>query len=95
MSFWILRNSKRLSIDSERVENILLAIHNRRKIPQQFAVGNCLIKSKLLQIICCQDEAFDYSTCDSPEKARHMLGWEANMRMRDVVREMIRHEQQS
>lgn len=29
------------------------------------------------------------------EKARRMLGWEANMRMRDVVREMIRHEQQA
>ena len=29
------------------------------------------------------------------EKARHMLGWEAKMRMRDVVREMIRHEQQA
>jgi GDPmannose 4,6-dehydratase len=29
------------------------------------------------------------------EKARRMLGWEANMRMRDVVREMICHEQQS
>jgi len=28
------------------------------------------------------------------EKARRVLGWEANMRMRDVVREMIRHEQQ-
>mgnify|MGYP001236364062 CR=1 FL=1 len=33
MSFRILRISKRLSIDSERVENILLAIHNRRVIP--------------------------------------------------------------
>jgi len=30
-----------------------------------------------------------------PEKARRVLGWEANMRMRDVVRDMIRHEQQS
>lgn len=29
------------------------------------------------------------------EKARHMLGWEAKMRMRDVVREMVRCEQQS
>lgn len=29
------------------------------------------------------------------EKARRMLGWEANMRMRDIVREMIRHEQQA
>ena len=29
------------------------------------------------------------------EKARRMLGWEAKMRMRDVVREMIRHEQQA
>jgi len=29
------------------------------------------------------------------EKARRLLGWEANMRMRDVVREMIRHEQQA
>ena len=29
-----------------------------------------------------------------PEKARRVLRWEANMRMRDVVREMIRHEQQ-
>lgn len=28
------------------------------------------------------------------EKARRVLGWEAKMRMRDVVREMIRHEQQ-
>jgi GDPmannose 4,6-dehydratase len=27
------------------------------------------------------------------EKARRLLGWEANMRMRDVVREMIHHEQ--
>ena len=26
------------------------------------------------------------------EKARRLLGWKANMRMRDVVREMIRHE---
>ena len=29
------------------------------------------------------------------EKARRLLGWEANKRMRDVVGEMIRHEQQS
>lgn len=29
------------------------------------------------------------------EKARRMLGWEAKMRMRDVVREMIRQEQQA
>ena len=29
------------------------------------------------------------------EKARRVLGWEANMRMRDVVREMIRQEQQA
>jgi len=29
------------------------------------------------------------------EKARRVLGWKANMRMRDVVREMIRHEQQA
>jgi GDPmannose 4,6-dehydratase len=29
------------------------------------------------------------------EKARRMLGWEADMRMRDVVREMIRHEQEA
>jgi GDPmannose 4,6-dehydratase len=29
------------------------------------------------------------------EKARRILGWEAKMRMRDVVREMIRHEQQA
>jgi GDPmannose 4,6-dehydratase len=28
------------------------------------------------------------------EKARRMLGWEAKMRMREVVREMIRQEQQ-
>jgi GDPmannose 4,6-dehydratase len=28
------------------------------------------------------------------EKARRMLGWEDNMKMRDVVREMIRYEQQ-
>lgn len=27
-------------------------------------------------------------------KALHLLGWEANMRMREVVREMVRHEQQ-
>jgi GDPmannose 4,6-dehydratase len=29
-----------------------------------------------------------------PEKARRVLGWEAKMKMRDVVREMIRDEQQ-
>jgi len=29
------------------------------------------------------------------EKARRLLGWEANMRMRDIVREMIRSEQQT
>jgi GDPmannose 4,6-dehydratase len=29
------------------------------------------------------------------EKAQRLLSWEANMRMRDVVREMIRHEQQT
>jgi GDPmannose 4,6-dehydratase len=28
-------------------------------------------------------------------KAQELLGWTANMRMRDVVREMIRYEQQS
>lgn len=33
--------------------------------------------------------------CGNAEKARRMLGWEARMKMRDVVREMIRHEQQS
>ena len=27
------------------------------------------------------------------QKARRVLGWEAKMRMRDVVREMVRHEQ--
>jgi GDPmannose 4,6-dehydratase len=32
--------------------------------------------------------------CGNAEKARRMLGWEAQMKMRDVVREMIRHEQQ-
>lgn len=32
--------------------------------------------------------------CGNAEKARSMLGWEARMKMRDVVREMIRHEQQ-
>jgi GDPmannose 4,6-dehydratase len=30
-----------------------------------------------------------------PEKARRLLGWEASVRMRDVVREMIRYERQS
>lgn len=34
-------------------------------------------------------------SCGNAEKARRMLGWEAQMKMRDVVREMIRHEQQS
>ena len=34
-------------------------------------------------------------SCGHAEKARRVLGWEANMRMRDIVREMIRHEQQS
>lgn len=29
------------------------------------------------------------------EKARRVLGWEAKMRMQDVIREMIRHEQQT
>ena len=29
------------------------------------------------------------------EKARRVLGWQAKMRMRDVVREMIRYEQES
>jgi GDPmannose 4,6-dehydratase len=29
------------------------------------------------------------------EKARRKLGWEASLRMRDVVREMIRHEQKA
>jgi len=33
--------------------------------------------------------------CGNAEKARRMLGWEAQMKMRDVVREMIRYEQQS
>ena len=33
--------------------------------------------------------------CGNAEKARHMLGWEAHMKMRDVVREMVRHELQS
>ncbi len=31
--------------------------------------------------------------CGNAEKARNILGWEAHMKMRDVVREMIRHEQ--
>jgi GDPmannose 4,6-dehydratase len=30
-----------------------------------------------------------------PEKAQRQLGWEAGVRMRDVVREMIRYERQS
>jgi GDPmannose 4,6-dehydratase len=34
-------------------------------------------------------------SCGNAEKARRMLGWEAQMKMRDVVREMIRHEQPS
>ena len=29
------------------------------------------------------------------EKARRLLGWEASMKMREVVREMVRHERQS
>jgi GDPmannose 4,6-dehydratase len=32
--------------------------------------------------------------CGNAKKARHILGWEAHMKMRDVVREMIRHELQ-
>lgn len=32
--------------------------------------------------------------CGNAEKARRMLDWKANLKMRDVVREMIRHEQQ-
>ena len=32
--------------------------------------------------------------CGNAGKARQVLGWEAHMKMRDVVREMIRHEQQ-
>jgi len=31
--------------------------------------------------------------CGNSEKARHMLDWKAHMKMRDVVQEMIRHEQ--
>ena len=34
-------------------------------------------------------------SCGHGEKARRKLGWEASMKMRGVVREMIRHEQQS
>lgn len=33
-------------------------------------------------------------SCGNADKARRMLGWEATMRMRDVVRAMIRHEEQ-
>lgn len=33
--------------------------------------------------------------CGNAEKAQRMLDWKANLKMRDVVREMIRHEQQS
>ena len=33
--------------------------------------------------------------CGNAGKARNVLGWEASMKMRDVVREMIRQEQQS
>lgn len=32
--------------------------------------------------------------CGNAEKARRMLGWEAHMKMRDVVREMVRNEKQ-
>lgn len=34
-------------------------------------------------------------SCGRAEKARQVLGWQASMRMRDVVREMIHHEQQA
>jgi GDPmannose 4,6-dehydratase len=33
--------------------------------------------------------------CGNASKARTLLGWEARMKMQDVVREMIRHEQQA
>jgi GDPmannose 4,6-dehydratase len=33
--------------------------------------------------------------CGNAGKARRMLGWEAHMKMREVVHEMIRYEQQS
>jgi len=36
-----------------------------------------------------------YHSRGHAEKARRVLGWEANKRMRDVVGEMIRHEQQA
>ena len=35
------------------------------------------------------------SNCGNAEKAHRVLGWEAHMKMRDVVREMIRYEQHS
>lgn len=34
-------------------------------------------------------------SCGQPEKARRKLDWHARMRMKDVVRELIRHECQS
>ncbi len=34
-------------------------------------------------------------SCGHAEKARRLLDWQASMKMRDVVREMIRHERQS
>jgi len=34
-------------------------------------------------------------SCGQPEKARRKLNWHARMRMKDVVRELIRHERQS
>ncbi len=34
-------------------------------------------------------------SCGHAEKAMLKLGWMATMKMRDVVREMIRHEQQA
>lgn len=33
--------------------------------------------------------------CGNAEKAYRMLNWKANLKMHDVVREMVRHEQQS
>jgi GDPmannose 4,6-dehydratase len=33
-------------------------------------------------------------SCGQAEKARKKLNWEAHMRMKDVVREMIRYERQ-
>ena len=46
-----------------------------------------------------QDPALSHPTeirpnCGRAEKARRLLGWEANMRMGDVVREMIRRKRQ-